>query len=94
VEITYYPGSVNSCWSHFVNDDTGEVTREDPRLEPHPAWKRVGLDEIGREPTGDDPEVWDYFRNKNTGELMNHDPRLLPEALEARGVPLTQFALL
>jgi hypothetical protein len=47
VEVTSYPGTYLRFWNHFVNDDTGEVTRDDPRLQPHPDWERVDPDEIG-----------------------------------------------
>jgi hypothetical protein len=77
----------------FFNSDTGELTADDPRLEPHPDWERVEVEDLGRVLTGDDPEVCDFFRNKTTEELINYDPRLLPEALEARGVPLRTFSL-
>ena len=77
----------------FLNPATGELSLEDPRLEPHPLWERVALEELGRELTGDDPQDCAFFRHKETGEIMDSDPRLLPEALAARGVELVKFTL-
>ncbi|KAK4540099.1 hypothetical protein LTR36_009764 [Oleoguttula mirabilis] len=72
----------------FLNAETQEVTREDPRLEPQDDWERVEhlVD-------GDAPTLYDYFRQKKTEELINYDPRLEPEKLEARGVQLDWFCL-
>jgi hypothetical protein len=88
-----YPDNFNRILYHFFNAETGEHTTEDPRLEPHPEWERIDLEDLGRDLTGDDPEFCDFFRNKSTGELINYDPRLLPEALKARGVQLRNFTL-
>lgn len=77
---------------HFVNE-RGDVQAEDPRLEPHPDWARVELKDLGRDLNGDDPEFCSFFRHNITGELIDYDPRMSPEALKARGVQLTNFAL-
>lgn len=81
----------------FFNEETGELTDEDPRLKPHVDWKRVKPDQLGRELDSDDPVICDFFKNVRTGEVMNSDPRLLPEALRprlrARGQDLREFAL-
>lgn len=81
----------------FFNEETGELTDEDPRLKPHADWKRVKPDQLGRELDSDDPVICDFFKNVRTGEVMNSDPRLLPEALRprlrARGQDLREFAL-
>ncbi|KAB5566804.1 hypothetical protein GE09DRAFT_1219060 [Coniochaeta sp. 2T2.1] len=77
----------------FVSANNDPIIAEDPRLEPHPEWERVELEDLGRDLTGDDPEVCDFFRHKTTGELIDYDPRMSAEALEARGVPLRRFAI-
>lgn len=72
----------------FKNTETGQVTREDPRMGPLPTrWERL---EVGR--TSDDPEFCERFRNTVTGEVLNSDPRLHPEVLKAR-VGLTEYIL-
>lgn len=93
VHILSSPDRVDGLVCRFFNANTGEHTAEDPRLEPHPEWDRVELQDLGRKLTGDDPECCDFFRHKTTGEMINYDPRMLPEALEARGVQLRKFAL-
>jgi hypothetical protein len=77
----------------FFNPETGELTKEDPRLEPHALWERVQLEDFSRAFTGDDPQVCDFFRNKISGEILDSDPRLLPDALTQRGVKLETFTL-
>lgn len=74
----------------FLNPETGETTKEDPRLESLDGtdWER-----IDHEPCADDPEYFDYFRNTKTGEVMNSDPRLLPDNLRRKGVGLEIFSL-
>ena len=89
----YHSYGGQSVWRYtylFYNPTTDELTREDPRLEPHPDWERV---EQTMPLEQDDPEVCDFFRNKRTGEVMDSDPRISPEALEARGVKLRTFAI-
>lgn len=81
----------------FFNPDTGEVTAEDPRLRGDPVWKRVHVEDIGRDLTPDDPTICDFFRNEKTGLVMDSDPRLLPDALkevlQAQGKKLEVFSL-
>ncbi|KAI1398394.1 heterokaryon incompatibility protein-domain-containing protein [Hypoxylon fuscum] len=81
----------------FFNEETGELTDEDPRLTPHPDWERVSLDQLGRELDSDDPTICDFFKNNRTGEVVDSDPRLLPEALQpyirSQGRELRGFSL-
>lgn len=75
----------------FFNKETGESTKEDPRLvdlRSSTPWER-----IERTPDGDDPIHYDFFSDKVTGEVINYDPRLEPHALNERGVSLSTFAL-
>lgn len=74
----------------FRNEETSEVTSEDPRLGPLGDWERI----LDHEPEADDPDVYEYFRHKHTKEVMNSDPRMLPDTLRARGVELRTFALI
>lgn len=63
----------------FINEETGEQTREDPRLPPLPIpWERIGND----------------YRNNETGELIPYDPRTTPEALIKRCPSLTTLRLI
>jgi hypothetical protein len=82
-------GYVNRDQYRYFNEETGETTLEDPRLEPINDWER-----INHEPEADEPETYDYFRNRETGFIMNSDPRMSPEALEARGLPVRLFTLI
>lgn len=67
----------NSC--AFINNATGEQTKEDPRLPPLSSpWKRT--------PNG--------FKNDETGEIVTGDPRLTPEALMERCPLLTTLRLI
>lgn len=73
----------------FVNEESGEETKEDPRLGPLSSqWMRIeqGIDT-------DDPIHYDFFRHRETGEVTNCDPRWEPEALKDRGIDLTTFSL-
>jgi hypothetical protein len=72
----------------FLNTETREVTKEDPRLEASRKWERIEwvVD-------GDDPILFDFFRHTETGEVVNWDPRLEPEELEGKGVVLNWFSL-
>ncbi|KAF2720235.1 HET-domain-containing protein [Polychaeton citri CBS 116435] len=73
----------------YYDTSTGEVTREDPRLESlPPEWERF---EAVR--TSTDPLHYGRYRRKDTGEVTNGDPRLLPEQLRQRGVQLDMFPL-
>jgi hypothetical protein len=74
----------------FLNRQTNERTKQDPRLDPLP----VNWEAIEKE---DEMKLVNYVqhhRNRNTGEIINSDPRLLPEALKARGVDVTTVILL
>lgn len=75
---------------YFFNPQTGETTREDPRLEPlhEHEWSRVD-----RDPDGDDPVHFDFFEHQDTGVVVNYDPRLESEMLGKRGVELKKFIL-
>ena len=78
------------CIYRYFNADTGELSDEDPRLDPLPEeWEKLEI-----ERTADDPGIFKNFRNKITGEIMNADPRLLPEALKTRGVDMQTFTLI
>lgn len=71
------------------NPETGELSDEDPRLDPPPdEWMR-----IRRDRTENDPLIFQCFTNTRTGETINHDPRMSPEALMARGVDIRTFCL-
>jgi hypothetical protein len=75
----------------FLNTETKELTREDPRLTPFgcKVWER-----FYREPDAGDPEYYDFWRNRETGEEMNSDPRMRPEVLKAHGIPIETFDLI
>jgi len=84
---------VDDSWGyenpHFLDVETGEFIKKDPRLGPVPdIWEELML-----ERTPDDPRTYTKFRNKITGEVINSDPRLFPAALEERGVKLETFSL-
>jgi len=74
----------------FLNTETGERTKEDPRLEP---LNRTDWERIDHVPCADDPYFFDYFKNVKTSEVINSDPRLLPDNLRRRGVNLETFTL-
>ncbi|CCT64715.1 related to heterokaryon incompatibility protein [Fusarium fujikuroi] len=92
-QLFYDPIIEHRSFTRYYNHNTGELTAEDPRLEPLVGWQRVSLEELGRDLTGDDPEVYEFFRNMEDGRIVNSDPRLEPEALECRGVNLETFVL-
>lgn len=94
VQIFDHPDQEFRIEHRYLNQETGELTASDPRLEDHVEWTRVPLEELGRNLTGDDPLVIDFFRHKSSGRMMNSDPRLLPDALEARGVQLQWFTII
>ncbi|KLU92613.1 hypothetical protein MAPG_11558 [Magnaporthiopsis poae ATCC 64411] len=97
VQLWRYEKSMFREVYRFFNPDTGEVTADDPRLEPDPVWERVGAESLGRDLGPDDPAICEFFRNTETGEVVDYDPRLLPEALEkmlrTNGKKLETFAL-
>ncbi|KAF9765841.1 hypothetical protein IL306_001808 [Fusarium sp. DS 682] len=92
-QVFYDPANGYRNYTRYHNTETGELTAEDPRLEPLEGWQRISLEELGRDLTGDDPEVYDFFRNTEDGGIVNSDPRLEPEALRCRGVNLETFVL-
>jgi hypothetical protein len=77
----------------FYNTETKESVDEDPRLQPMKGWTRIPLHELGRDLTGDDPEICDFYRNISTGELVNSDPRFSVKELKAGGVNLETLAI-
>ncbi|PON26267.1 hypothetical protein TGAM01_v204743 [Trichoderma gamsii] len=93
VQIFDHPEQDFRIEHRYYNRETRELTVSDPRLEDHPEWERVSLEDLGRPLIGDDPIILELFKNKITGGIMNSDPRLLPEALEARGVDLQWFTI-
>ncbi|KAK6446924.1 hypothetical protein FP744_10003174 [Trichoderma asperellum] len=93
IQIFDHPDQDFRIEHRYYNQKTRELAVSDPRLEDHPEWERVSLEDLGRPLTGDDPIILEFFKNNITGEIMNSDPRLLPEALEARGVDLQWFTI-
>lgn len=78
----------------FINEVTGEVMVEDPRLGPlSSGWERVEPEELGGPRDVNDSRFCMYFKNGATGDIVDYDPRMLPETLEARGVRLETFVL-
>ncbi|QDS71670.1 hypothetical protein FKW77_007956 [Venturia effusa] len=73
----------------YINETTGERTREDPRFGELPdEWERI-YSLWNRS----EPRHVDYFRHKSTGEVVFSDPRLAPEALLQRGIALDHLRL-
>ncbi|KAL6865857.1 hypothetical protein ACO1O0_001956 [Amphichorda felina] len=72
----------------FFNPEAGQLTDEDPRLEPLQGWERLDADR-----TADDPEIFQKFRNLSTGEVINYDPRMSLDALKSRGLVTSTFCL-
>ncbi|KAJ3543224.1 hypothetical protein NM208_g3684 [Fusarium decemcellulare] len=64
----YHPVYEHGSYNRYFNPDTGELTAEDPRLGPLEGWQRIPLEELGRDLTGDDPEVYDFFRTRKMAE--------------------------
>ncbi|KAM0264110.1 hypothetical protein ACHAQJ_000855 [Trichoderma viride] len=93
VQIFDHPDQDFRIEHRYYNADTGKTTVSDPRLEDHPEWERVSLEDLGRTLTGDDPIILEFFKNKITGEIMDSDPRLLPEALQGREIELQWFTI-
>ncbi|KAK2676518.1 Heterokaryon incompatibility [Fusarium oxysporum f. sp. vasinfectum] len=73
-QLFYDPVTEHRSYTRYHNPETGELTAEDPRLEPLVGWQRVSVEELGRDLTGDDPEVYDFFRNMEDGRIVNSDP--------------------
>jgi len=72
----------------FLNKETQQVTRDDPRLGDLGDWERTE-----KLVDGDDPTLFDYYRHRSTGEVINCDPRLEPDSLQARGLRFDTFSL-
>jgi len=73
----------------FYNEQTEEVTEDDPRLGPLGGqWERVHI-----ERGNDHPLVCQFFRNQETGEIIDWDPRMDRVILEASGVKLEDILL-
>jgi hypothetical protein len=69
----------------YVDQKTGSVQVEDPRLGPLPhGWK---IKRHGGE------EFFQLFVNDETGQVTTDDQRTTSEALKERGVPLQVFNL-
>lgn len=67
----------------YVNTESGERTRGDPRLWPLPSeWTTKE----------DIKEVW--YENSVTGEKVGDDPRLTSKALRERGIPVQALELI
>lgn len=86
--VTYALDESGFWRSSFTHKITGESVC-DPRLGAVPE----GWEELPRDRTPEDPLHFVRFRNRFNGEVVNWDPRLTPEALEARGVKVEEFAL-
>lgn len=73
--------------SYFINPQTGELLKNDPRLGSLPAgWK---------EATTLDPFLPPFvFKNRETGQISMNDPRMSAEAIEQRGIVLKTFELI
>ncbi|KAH7148490.1 heterokaryon incompatibility protein-domain-containing protein [Dactylonectria macrodidyma] len=93
VQVYEHPQQEFRNYNQYFNRETKELTPEDPRLGPLSGWERIPLDKLGRDLTGDDPEVIDFFKNTKDGRIVNSDPRLSPDALERKGVKLEMFVL-
>ncbi|KAH7149237.1 heterokaryon incompatibility protein-domain-containing protein [Dactylonectria estremocensis] len=93
VQVYEHPQQEFRNYNQYFNHETKKLTPEDPRLGPLSDWERIPLDRLGRDLTGDDPEVMDFFKNLKDGRIVNSDPRLSPDALEKMGVKLEAFVL-
>ena len=72
----------------FLDNDTGDIKVEDPRLGPLPAgWCNKNMS---------DPELpCNWYVNDESGEIAGiRDPRLTVDGLKARGVNLQEFRLI
>jgi Heterokaryon incompatibility protein (HET) len=80
---------LGSLVPYFYNQETEQVTEEDPRLEPLPSeWERLRTEsKVGS------LSFSHLFRSTSSGEIMNSDPRMLPDNLKLRGVKLQSFEL-
>ncbi|KAI0592860.1 heterokaryon incompatibility protein-domain-containing protein [Biscogniauxia sp. FL1348] len=84
-----YMDSVGLSTSYrFLNQESGVVSQDDPRLPPLVGWERIASIR-----TADDPEVYQKFKNTETGDIINYDPRMSTSALRKRGLALKTFML-
>ena len=75
---------------HYVNEETGEKTREDPRLGELPKnWIRVK-----KSWNRGEPRFIDHFQNIDSGEVLCSDPRLSFCALRERGTLIEGLRLI
>ncbi|KAI1348743.1 hypothetical protein F5Y01DRAFT_291505 [Xylaria sp. FL0043] len=88
-KVEFYRDNIGVSVLHFRNEETDNLTRNDPRLGPLPdQWER-----IERDRTPHDSRIFSEFRHKVTGEVMNSDPRMMGDELEKRGVDLQTFEI-
>ena len=79
---------VSGQWGEaFINNETGEVQIEHPKLGPLPKGWRVDLNH-------DEANIAHRFVNDDTGQSTGQHPSLQPEALLDRGVDLKTFQLI
>ncbi|KAL6705945.1 hypothetical protein ACN47E_006224 [Coniothyrium glycines] len=73
----------------FINVETGEDTRNDPRLEEVPEpWEPIEKQDEMRLGV-----FVQHYRNRMTAKVTNSDPRLFPDALRQRGIRLETICL-
>ncbi|KAL9030181.1 MAG: hypothetical protein Q9180_006937, partial [Flavoplaca navasiana] len=72
--------------SYFINGQTGEILKDDPRLGPPPTnWEEIETI---------DPFLPPFvFRNKENGHVSMNDPRMSAESIKQRGTILETFEL-
>ncbi|KAI1324202.1 heterokaryon incompatibility protein-domain-containing protein [Xylariaceae sp. FL0255] len=88
-KVEFYRDNMGVSVLHFRNEETGELTTDDPRLEPLSGkWEQ-----IERDRTPHDPRFFVNITHKDTGEYMNSDPRMSEVELERRGVNLRIFEI-
>lgn len=79
---------VTKGWAlpYFVNPETGELLKSDPRLGTLPlGWEEVPLD---------DPFLPPFvFENKYDGRISVNDPRMAADAIQQRGITLETLEL-
>ncbi|KXH67892.1 heterokaryon incompatibility protein [Colletotrichum salicis] len=86
--VQAFPGFGRRLDFRFLNQATGELVLDDPRLPTLCGWER-----IYHEPEADDPEIYAFFRNTVSSSEITSDPRMAPAALMDRGVNLRYFAI-
>ncbi|KAK4693443.1 hypothetical protein P7C71_g3957, partial [Lecanoromycetidae sp. Uapishka_2] len=84
--VLRYDQEAEGYYRAFINDDTGAVQMEDPRIGPLPDGWRVASHTY--------QDAYDLYATDSTGEEPTRfDPRMSPEALRERGVKLEEFRL-